>query len=469
MCPICSEINCRSDVFQEGKCILHCEKNNWLDNHPDYDSWIESFYLTFTGYLESGISDFVRINFPKLKQNILIDHDINGADIASRIEFIECHFWEDILIEPCPTIDTIDTIVTIVFRTCIFHGNVEIKTLGSHYNKVPIEVLLFESRFHKELKIENFKQIKLQIDSCKLLSTVFSRLQGTFDIRNIEPRTTDSYCDIRFSECKFKLLRILRSTVTRFTLQNSEFLEGSEFYVKNCSIANFWMSSLLIFNNILELTWLTGLKKLIIVNTDLSNFVFSNIDLLNSIVELSSINIISNGKSVILNTVLWPDSDNFKSTRDIYRQLKFVNEQQGNIIESNKFYSLEMKSYHEYISSKNRRKKYILDRFIFWLNKHISNYQQNWLKPLIILLFTALITFLPQNFQGLSTFIRELVCNSKFEFYILERGFNEFIYHLNPFSTSLPDKFPALWLLYKVSSFIILYQFIVALRRNTRR
>ena len=151
--------------------------------------------------------------------------------------------------------------------------------------------------------------------------------------------------------------------------------------------------------------------------------------------------------------------------RDTFRQLKHVNEKQGNIIEANKFYSAEMKAYKEELKN-NKNKFNRQDRFIFWLNEKVSNFSQSWLKPFGWFLLLGFIAFLLSNIHKISTYINNTSCISITTFW---NALNLYFVYLNPFNTNAGNWNPIVWLIFKGLSVFIIYQFIISLRRQTRR
>lgn len=88
-----------------------------------------------------------------------------------------------------------------------------------------------------------------------------------------------------------------------------------------------------------------------------------------------------------LNTFATLDSYGFVQKKEIYRQLKFALEKQGDRIESLKFKSFEMKAYQQelFSSPKWYAKIFSIDRFVLWLGQ-TNNFGLNWFKPVILIL-----------------------------------------------------------------------------------
>ncbi|GAX87745.1 conserved hypothetical protein [Lebetimonas natsushimae] len=91
-----------------------------------------------------------------------------------------------------------------------------------------------------------------------------------------------------------------------------------------------------------------------------------------------------------------------KKARETYRQLKYALDNQKDHINANEFFSLEMKAYGKSLKWNNWQ-----DKIIFTINKWTSDFGQNWIKPLIwIFISTLTITYLSlfKNWQNLLQF-----------------------------------------------------------------
>ncbi len=214
----------------------------------------------------------------------------------------------------------------------------------------------------------------------------------------------------------------------------------------------------------------------------------------------------------IFNNVTWGKiaEERFKGSRDVFRQLKHVLEQQGNIIDANRFYSLEMKEYKKELDNKSWLSEYGQDKIVFLLHENISNYSQTWVLPLIwffvvgisftllkiihttefepfrrweillpiLLVFAYIIGRCSsqriQRFKDikLQFYFPSIVLILFFAFFV-NNPLNEFANVINPFRSLTNDEnykgLEFLWFLHKSIMAFIIYQFIVTLRRQTRR
>jgi len=137
------------------------------------------------------------------------------------------------------------------------------------------------------------------------------------------------------------------------------------------------------------------------------------------------------------------------TSQETYRILKYNFEKIGNKIEANNYYMMEMKKYKEGLEKKNFQ-----DKITFYFNETVSNFGQSWIKPLGIYLAFGLM------FSGLVYFI----------FPIKEVGFFKILVDsYNPVSKSIITNYSLGGLIYKVISGLIIYQLVMALKRQTKR
>ena len=201
-----------------------------------------------------------------------------------------------------------------------------------------------------------------------------------------------------------------------------------------------------------------------ISNLELHNFNASGCDR----IRIKNVAFQSNNGFTIFNGVNWGDiRETFDKTtdRDTYRQLKYVNEKQGNIIEANKFYSAEMNAYRKELKDTKWSKR-IQDKIIFNLNRCVSNFSQNWVLPFFWFFFNGVVAFVLINYRRIVPyFFSGLELNSN----IFWKTVYEYFCFVNPFNNIPNAKNPLVWFIFKVLSVFIIYQFIVSLRRQTRR
>ena len=204
-------------------------------------------------------------------------------------------------------------------------------------------------------------------------------------------------------------------------------------------------------------------------------------------------NINPNQQPNFLGTYINPENTN----RETFRIVKYSFDAVGNHIEANKFYSMEMEAYkrelnenifnsakenivnikskHEIISKiiplkitililVFLRKIFCRDSWVFKISKLSSNFSANWLIPLIWLLFVSLIFFSLENQNKISFNINSFTK----EDWVL--NLKEFFHYANFFLTNPKNTYKIYyWIPHRVISLYLIYQFIIAARRQTKR
>ena len=470
MNEICSKIDCNHDRFENSNnCILHCEKDSWyvIDNNGEKD-WsnskgkIQQFWELFKNELKKDdeLHEFDNIKFPisyiydsfsEFELNSQSEL-INDAQTLKSLSLYNCNFLDKVEIE------SNNFFYSLSFSKCEFENNLIFDG--------DVENLDFsECRFKKELKLVSLKNTHLFINNSKFKDRIYSWLCSFKELR--VKKSTIKY--FKFFKCDFySKIGLNEVTIDRLSLKKCKF--DDELY---CEFVNVNISSLKIdsVDNISDAVVffdVTIRRKFLLSNTNFSNYEFHNFDISDAEKNIKNVSFISNNGFTIFNGVKWGDiTQSFdKSTdRDTFRQLKYVNEQQGNIIEANKFYSAEMKAYKKELKDKNNKSLW-QDRVIFWLNENVSNFSQNWLKPLGWFFLLGLIAFCVSNFIRIS---RYFLGEEKFDWINLINACNEFFVYINPFNTSPGNWNPGCWLIFKALSVFLIYQFIISLRRQTRR
>lgn len=95
----CSHLDCNQQVYENEKCIFHCEKNNWINEDYEVDDYVEKwdlykieyFWQEFYKLSSYELNSFIFPYFDNLKYNDL-DTTID------EITFNECTFLDDIKI-----------------------------------------------------------------------------------------------------------------------------------------------------------------------------------------------------------------------------------------------------------------------------------------------------------------------------------------------------------------------------------
>lgn len=229
---------------------------------------------------------------------------------------------------------------------------------------------------------------------------------------------------ISMDTCTFNANFILkeykvRDSSTRFHVNNITF--NSLFELKNCSL------------NTADPRYTTK---------------FTNIDFQKAHVKIINTSLIG----TVFNNIKW--AKEFESTRDTFRQLKFLMIEQHSYIDSNLFHSLELNEYKKDLF-KTKWNENFEDKVVFVINDYTSSFSRSWLLPLFWLITISIIMYTSlYHFQG-----RE-VCS-----------FNDFMHFFNPLSRRVDEKFEdyyGTWFSHKIIAGFLVYQMIVALKRKTK-
>lgn len=85
------------------------------------------------------------------------------------------------------------------------------------------------------------------------------------------------------------------------------------------------------------------------------------------------------------------EENSFKNTsKETFRIIRDSLDKNGEYREANKYYALEMKKYEEEIGAGDSKAP-LSERAVFFLNKHISNFGQNYIKPILWMIFFAFL------------------------------------------------------------------------------
>ena len=394
-----------------------------------------------------------QISISSILERLLISNSqINNISGKPKID--------NFIIDMSSKIKFFDMDISYIVNLQIYDSILEFFTLEEHINNSEI---LGGFRDAENSTNNNIISVKKEIKTRYIL---FSQVQiiNTFYIK------------------EFKLLM-------EINLKQIIFQKDSKLFLKNMNIETFIIDDITqdwseaIFENI------TVMGKLKLENIDLQKAKFVDCDFSECEIEIA--NSVS-FKDSLFNSVNWGDISNIKAERDIFRQLKYVNEAQGNVIQANRFYAEEMNRYE-------KEQKSFSDEVIFKLNKYISNFGQNYFLPLFwIFIITGLMVSsikyqsLLQNISEIlalefgfiiSLFINEFSKYWSYIFFLFVSTFLmvfHFDYQVFVFLTEIA-KFSMLklnsdyesnvflWFIHKTILSILIYHLTIAFRRQTKR
>jgi uncharacterized protein YjbI with pentapeptide repeats len=365
---------------------------------------------------------------------------------------------------------------------------------------------LEEISIFSEMKIENIKTKELKINGDNHL----------VDIKNIVIQDTEIHYKQLFypmhtdiqkvyinnllvnKKLYIRLSKQNKLIIDSLQILNTTFQKDSKLHLKNLTIKNFTLSDITqewseaIFENIV----VTESLKLESIDFQKAKFVncnFSECDI--EIADSVSF------KDTLFNSIKWGDTSRITASRDTFRQLKFVNDSQGNIIEANRFHAEEMKAYKKEMEE-NPDKHSFEDKLIFWLSENISNFSQSWILP-IFWFFVVTMGFLigieidqtsqffsnSEKVVGLILFAVISIVGFKnrytepveivsilfgltsfYYFQIYELSTNDLAKFTNPkFDKDSFKGYEAVWFIHKAILSVLIYHLTIALRRQTKR
>jgi len=418
-------------------------------------------------------------NFWKSEREMIFDKkaDFSHSIFLDNAEFNHITFQSDVYFQGSTFKDRTH-FVSSIFKNGVYLG----------FSIFKNDILLFETTFEH----------KVSFDS--------STFQNEFVL--LDSIIQD---EISFSQSIFQGKVLFRDSLKTKHTQNilyfyyTKFMEGSSLDFRDCDIKSLIISDIRNYSDFVKFTNIRILKKFVLIDTNLTKIEFHNMNLTKCRIEIENVSFIGNSGFTIFNNIKWGNVNRINGNRDTFRQLKYVNEKQGNVIEANRFYSAEMREYKKELKDIENEHKW-QDKFIFYLNEKTSNFSQSWILPLGWFLTIGLFFYVLSNINNIRLFefivvsifslslvlyyhfiflIEDCKCKANklfwssfitsiltfIYFFNLSSDIDDFLEFINPipFSNSINDYPPFIWIIFKALSAFIIYQFIVSLRRQTRR
>ncbi len=552
---------------EQDKCILHCEKsksNEWIysffnDDNDNYESkkekWddkkIHQFWEYLVKYIKKISDDFITLKnivFP-IHWNEKLGHiSVISALYKKNVLFDNCIFLDYLYIGHYVDDNEIIKVKFIGFKGCKFKSEVLINNLTLESG---LSVLY--STFDEDFNVSSvevhrlFEVVKSSLNKLSIMHCEFND--------NLEIKCNDEKLNLYIDSSKnnkiliidnINNVSIINSTIEKEfiidrnnMLINSLDLEETTFEskvkIQFCTIkekANFYNTK---FKDLADF-YRTKFNEVIFERTDFEKIsVFSEVEFTKN-VDFKYTKFL--GKSIFRDTIIkgklnlrdtiFDDDANFLditsekrekdkndkefigeakiirvANRETARVIKSFYDKSNNIIEANKFYSLEMQERKKELNVKSNFIQWI----IFFLHGVSSNYSQSWAEALFwIGLLSSLYTFEMHNipimtlfltyiiiyillmylFKQYSVFIKYfektmLILFTISFFYILDMNFevyselmsvntlNEIIKNINIFAKINSNDMTIGFFMYKIALSYLIYQFIISVRQNTRR
>jgi uncharacterized protein YjbI with pentapeptide repeats len=149
------------------------------------------------------------------------------------------------------------------------------------------------------------------------------------------------------------------------------------------------------------------------------------------------------------------------TTRETFRSIKHSFDSVGNYLDANKYFAMEMQKYKEELSINNGKRS---EKLVFWLNEKISNFGQDYTRPIFIFIGSAILYYL-------------IFCISNIDFKYNIPSFittpndllNNFAKSIMPFKSFLTNGIEFISLVFSIWYSILIWQTLVAVKRFTRR
>lgn len=517
---------------------------NIIKNPSTYENIKNNFLDFFRNYLKDNQTTEIRKKgfektLVKMNEKIVIKKFIfNNYDYScilskiEKLEFEECTFYNDF--------NFIEN-KTYYFNNCIFENDLTISNCQTFEN----ESLFFDCEFKivkinsETINIELFDNCRIEILNAyhctfnkKIINDSFSKSQGIkygmiyFDNCTIKENfyilitnrltfsscifeknvslslyfkaesTTISYCnfmnDLIFNAKEIESLEIKNTTFSgnvdlgRSSVEKFELISSN--FSKNC---NFYDTKFIKTN---DFKFTTFNQSVNFSKAKFNNINFSDTNFL-SFVDFSEISNIEN-KQIECEKI-----ENRKTARVLKSKLDEAN----NIIESNYFYSIEMKKREEELKKDLKEGKNFFEWLVFKIHGLASNHSQDWLLPIFWILSISILIpffklvcfetlkiemtiFIITYFYLLITLVTysdkyraiTIIISTAFiymVFYKLSPSINldSMSSNLNPFSIMIESNgienkdLDFITLIFKSTIAYLIYQLIVSIRQNTRR
>ncbi|MCT7587842.1 pentapeptide repeat-containing protein [Aliarcobacter butzleri] len=458
------------------------------------------------------LSKIEKVEFEKCTFN----NDFNFIE-NKTYHFKSCNFENELTISNCQTFENES-----LFFDCEFKKVVKIESESINvelFQNCRIEILnAYNCIFNKKIindiweKCKGIKLNSLRFHNCIIkedfylanssdsyyenlifLNCTFERefdlyLDFNLKINRIQLFSCNFESEFKINVVKIKYLEIQNTTFSgNADLGNSSIeifdLKSSNF-IKNC---NFYNTTFVKYN---DFRFTTFNQSVNFSKAKFNNIDFGDTNFL-SFVDFSEIRNIEN-KQI--------ECEKIKN-RKTARILKSKLDESNNIIESNYFYSIEMKKREKELEEDIREGKNFFEWLVFKIHGLSSNHSQDWLLALFwIISFTLLSVTIEKIFSShiglsdkcvVSFLIFSMIvisniylANSKKVYYLIFIAIYFFIYliftedlylkcfskTLNPFSLmQANDPINGIELLYKIIIAYLIYQLIISIRQNTRR
>lgn len=377
---------------------------------------------------------------------------------------------------------------TLIFRDYEFDEDFIIKCIVYEYqedeqkDQIPFSLIFDNCIFKKDLVIDLDMDKDFHFNKISITNTSKDKF-----IRNV-----------KLGEFNIDKLYLKNYTIGNLNLFNLDFNEDSKILFEDITTESLHIEKISQNSKYIQFHNVKVQKKLICERVEFKNTYFNDFDLKNAAIKLVKTSFIDSH----LNSVYWgKDLSRIEAKKDIFRQLKYVNDNNSNYIDGNRFFEQEMIMHQLEITGDKDKK---LEIFTMYINKYLSNFGQNWFLAfmwiIITTIFMSLIMkyyskaiVLNDSFLDLSVILSILVY---FAYLFLGKNNNTglritssiililiiidlifgnlmknsiLLLNIKPPSSQDEDILKICWIIHKLLISFPLYHFTISLRRLTRR
>lgn len=513
----CEIEGCEIDTWdQETKCVLHCNKSNELEHSDsslnvlfDDSLWRYIAHKKDLGHLlnlniknSNGLIDVLQKN-KSLNENIVLKEIIfpnsnkeisqyfNVLRCFKSVTFFECQFFGKELA------GTIKDNLKLFYDTCIFHNEWIIRDKNNTVNGAAYFRCVFKENVKYIPVLDNADKYELNYSlfwDCEFkkrvafTDVVFNAPIFYYLIENEVKGKIDTLC---FENCtitdKSKLV-INNHEIGSFTLKDTEV--NAKFEFKRNEIGEFFIYNSNFKKDVVVDMYETKFSKFNITKSIFEGFVgfekcifgvkdYDKNDQIATFTYATFLSFVNfrNAKfygGLDLENTNLKESPNFlnieinekHSNRETFRIIKDAFDSVGNNLEGNKFFAYEMRKYREELNKTDK----CAEKFIFFLNEKISNFGQSYVRPIVLMIITAIVfSLLTFGYEHNVLYLLSDNECLNFDLMIASGILNGLAKSILPLHRFLKEGMEFLSVIFYIIYVSLTWQTLVALKRHTKR
>lgn len=397
-----------------------------------------------------------------------------------EVFFQDCEFYDDWYLEDYALLENQSNVI---YQKCTFHKNVSAS--GSENEAEENEDETGEDKRKKRPSLT-----KIQFSNCSFLERlsfeyvdIMASLFNNHDeipskikylklyYTNIKKRFILNNCSIDsvyMKNCVFEdKYEFKNNTINIFEIDNCNFKSLADFFGTSFDSFSIYKSIFDDFTGFEDCTF--GTDKKVKEKEDIAKFEY--VTFINKInfrhatfhagLDMSHANFTEDPN------FLDAEIDPTYTTRETFRGIKHSLDKVGNHIDANKYFVLEMKSYKKEMEQQNEKRKNQA-WIVFWFNDKISDFGQNYYRPIIMLFISAAIfSFLHYGYKQNWLYKMMPEYNSYIEGFA--NFFNGWAHGYLPFSKFFVEGMEFISLLFYIINLVLIWQIVVAVKRHTKR